>query len=931
MLEKIVLIQNLIFVVMDSIICLKTLSKKLQTKTQRTFFEFAIETTFLQFAIFFAKLIAFNYLPMGSTGQYFVYSFIMVFLCFCGFSWFRYFLLTIPGHREYPLWVKFIEATPVLLMAVCCAVSPWNHWIFYIDSALQYQRGTLFILQTILPYIYLLAAIIFIIIYLAKRKWSLIKGPIFNFFCFIAPSFVGAVLQIYVYSGGYTQIGISFGLLLMYLNMYVEEIKENERLQSLHDINKQLHEANNRISAAFSVIDGLSQEYHTIFIIDRQSFNMQLVRSTGRTTIQDAVTMALECSDYETVIRTYIDVYVMEQDQERLRRELCIAAIANHIDTSDGIYAVNYLRKTPDGKVGYHQIAIVNAKDDSEKKQFILGFRDVDQLVKSEIESRNKLIELQKRDKLQLETIAEAINGGFKTGIDDEDFTFTFVSKQLAAMLGYTVDEFMKASGGCMKGITDNVQARSQIPGARNSIENGQMYTMHYRMRCKDGTWKNVEERGRQVISTTGKKEFWSFIYDRDEIEEKSKALELAEAANKALEESKEALIKATETAEAASSAKTSFLFNMSHDIRTPMNAIIGFARLLEKNQEDAKTRADYIKKIQDSSSVLLSIINNVLEMARIEKGTLELVESVWDVSQFSDNLFSVFDEMMTEKGITYTKTFDTQHNFIYCDVIKLREIFLNLLSNAYKYTNEGGTVSLSVKEYPCDRDGYVIFKTTISDTGIGMSDEFLPHIFEEFSREKNTTDAKIEGTGLGMPIVKRLLNFMDGTIEVESQKNKGTKFTVTIPHRIGKPEDVHDDSRIESDPELFTGKRILLAEDNELNAEIAVAILNEIGLTVDVASDGEICCNMLKDSSKDYYDLILMDVQMPNMNGYEATKKIRSMDDKNKAEIPIIAMTANAFEEDRQESMKAGMNGHLAKPIDITELKKQLCLMINR
>lgn len=930
MMEKIVLIQNAIFVIMDAIICIKALSKKLQTKTQKTFFEFAVETTLLQFLILFAKAILFNYFSISIIAQYIIYSLIMISLCLCGFSWYRYFLLTIPDHKGFPLVIKAIQCLPVLLMIIFCAVSPWTHWIFYIDDSLIYQRGTLFSLQTILPYIYLVTAIVIIIIYLLKGKWKSIKSPLFNFLCFIAPSMVGAYLQIRIYSGGYTQIGISFGLLLMYLNMYVEEIKENERLQSLHDVNRQLHEANNRISAAFSVIDGLSQEYHTIFIISLEAFDFQLVRSTGHSSIQEALKMAKEQLSYEPAIKMYIDNFVMEQDQERLRRELSLSNISKHIESSDEVYTINYLRKSPDSKVGYHQIAIVKAKDDSGKKKFILGFRDVDQVVKAEIESRNKLIELQNRDKIQLKTIAEAIRGGFKTSFSDSNFTFDFVSEQLASMLGYTVDEFMEASGGSMMGIIDVEQAQKELPAAKEAIRNNQMYKMHYRMRCKDGSWKNVEDRGRKVITASGETEYWSFIYDRDEIEEKNKALELAEAANKALEESQEALVAATKTAEAANSAKTSFLFNMSHDIRTPMNAIIGFARLLEKNQDDPKIRADYLKKIQDSSSVLLSIINNVLEMARIEKGTLELVESVWDVTQFNANLFSVFDEMMAEKKITYTKSFNTEHNYIYCDVIKIREIFLNLLSNACKYTNEGGTVSLSINELPCNRDGYVIFQTTISDNGIGMSEEFLPHIFEEFSREKNTTDAKIEGTGLGMPIVKRLLDFMDGTIEVKSKQGEGTTFIVTIPHRIGKPEDVEGSSKIESNPSLYTGKRILLAEDNELNSEIAVAILSELGLTVEVARDGEVCFNMLQDSTKDYYDLILMDVQMPKMNGYEATKKIRSMSDTDKAATPIIAMTANAFEEDRQEALNSGMNGHLAKPIDIAELKKQLSEMLN-
>jgi CheY-like chemotaxis protein/anti-sigma regulatory factor (Ser/Thr protein kinase) len=261
----------------------------------------------------------------------------------------------------------------------------------------------------------------------------------------------------------------------------------------------------------------------------------------------------------------------------------------------------------------------------------------------------------------------------------------------------------------------------------------------------------------------------------------------------------------------------------------------------------------------------------------------------------------------------------------VFCDPIKLREVFLNILSNAYKYTESGGKVHMLLEEIPCDREGYVLYRTTISDTGIGMSEEFVPHIFEEFSREKNTTDNKIEGTGLGMPIVKRLIELMDGTIEVVSEKGRGSSFIVTIPHKIAERSSLVDHSRVEIDPRLFSGKRILLAEDNELNAEIALEILNENGFEVERAEDGQQCVAMLQRAEADYYDLILMDIQMPNMNGYETTRAIRRMDDPGKAEIPIIAMTANAFEEDKREAYRSGMNGHLAKPVNVQELLKLL------
>ncbi|MDY3918896.1 MAG: response regulator [Candidatus Limivivens sp.] len=280
---------------------------------------------------------------------------------------------------------------------------------------------------------------------------------------------------------------------------------------------------------------------------------------------------------------------------------------------------------------------------------------------------------------------------------------------------------------------------------------------------------------------------------------------------------------------------------------------------------------------------------------------------------------------MMVQKGIDFTRQVVVNNHYVFCDPIKLREIFLNVLSNAYKYTNPGGKVNMRLEEIPCDREGYVLYRTTISDTGIGISEEFLPHIFEEFTRENNTTDNKIEGTGLGMPIVKRLVEFLDGTIEVKSEKGVGTTVIITLPYRIAEKSNLVVHAGVELDPKLFQGKRILLAEDNELNAEIAMEILREAGFVIERAEDGQICVDKLKRMPFGYYDLILMDIQMPNMNGYDATRTIRALPDSKKANIPILAMTANAFEEDKREAYRSGMNGHLAKPMNVRELMKEL------
>ena len=387
------------------------------------------------------------------------------------------------------------------------------------------------------------------------------------------------------------------------------------------------------------------------------------------------------------------------------------------------------------------------------------------------------------------------------------------------------------------------------------------------------------------------------------------------------------------EIANAASAAKSAFLFNMSHDIRTPMNAIIGFTELLEKHLDDKELATSYIKKIQTANDFLLSLINNVLEMARIESGKTTLDETYWDAYVFNDTLYSLFDSQMKEKGITFTRTNRVQHPDVICDETKLREIFLNILSNALKYTPSGGTVTMNLTEIPSDIQGYAMYQTVIEDTGIGMSEEFLPHLFEEFTRERSSTESKLNGTGLGMPIVKKLVDLMQGTIEVESKVGKGTKITVTLPHRIAQDGDTP--RVIEKgkgyDENCFQGKRILLAEDNALNAEIAITILEEAGFEVEHAEDGIICVDMMEKADAGYYDLILMDIQMPNMDGYKATKTIRKFSDPIKAGITIVAMTANAFEEDKKNAYEAGMNWHIAKPIKVDALMSALTEILKK
>jgi len=562
-------------------------------------------------------------------------------------------------------------------------------------------------------------------------------------------------------------------------NLIAGQRDENGNVLTIFYCIRSIADEKLRENEAMAVIEGLSQEYHTIWLIDKQTQEMKLIRSSGVATIQSAVTMAVGTLVFDDVVKKYIAAYVEPIDRERTTREVKNSVILEHLD-KDNYYAVNYLRKDDYGKVGYHQIYFVNAGNVDGREQYVCGFRDIDNIIKEEQNLKQQLQEAKK-------------------------------------------------------------------------------------------------------------------------------------------------------IAENANDAKTSFLLNMSHDIRTPMNAIIGFRNLLEKYQDDPVKRADYLKKIEESSIILLSLINNVLEMARIEKGTVEVDELACSVSTLGDNIVTVFQDMMQQKNIEFTSELHCENQYVFCDTTKINEIFYNLVSNAYKYTNPGGKVNIKLEELPHEKPDWRNYRVTVSDTGIGMDEDFLPHLFDEFSRETNSQGNKIEGTGLGMPIVKRLVNLLNGTIEVQSTKGVGTTFVVTIPSRLADKSDLIEHAGVEVDPRMFKDKKILLAEDNDLNAEIAIELLSEVGFIVDRAEDGQICVDKLIASDNNYYSVILMDIQMPNLNGYDATKTIRTLQNYEKARIPILAMTANAFEEDKKRALRCGMDGHISKPINIGELMKELAVIINR
>ena len=403
------------------------------------------------------------------------------------------------------------------------------------------------------------------------------------------------------------------------------------------------------------------------------------------------------------------------------------------------------------------------------------------------------------------------------------------------------------------------------------------------------------------------------------------KARKAEAAARKAANDTQELNAKlqiAAENAESANRAKSTFLFNMSHDIRTPMNAIIGYADLASRHLDDPAKLKKYMENIQVCGQNLLMLLNNVLDLARIENDKTEMEYSVSDVDKDFRNCIAMFRNQADSKGQTLTVTTQLPYPYIYADIPHLTEVCTNLVSNAVKYTGAGGTIRCGITQKPGEKEGWCDTVVTVADNGIGMSQEFQKHIFEPFERERTSTVSKVEGSGIGMGIVKKLVGLMGGTVEVESRIGVGSTFTVTIPCRIASEDETQAKRETNpSDQKCLCGTRILLTEDNDLNAEIATELLQEEGCTVDRAKDGVECVDMLEKAANGTYQLILMDIQMPVMNGYDATKKIRRMDDPQKANIPIVAMTANAFSEDKQVALDAGMNDHIAKPINMSVL----------
>ena len=694
--------------------------------------------------------------------------------------------------------------------------------------------------------------------------------------------------------------------------------------KSIDEEKKQEHEQQNRLNLALEegkrankalreemvISEALSQEYHSLLKLDAETGEISLYRTDGFGMKKEMLQELLESHDYAgQILDKYIDNFVAAEDQERVRNATRLEVLRQNVP-DQGLYKVSYLRIV-DNKYAYYEMNTIKIKDNSGKVYFVIGMRDVDEKVRMQMKQDKEM-------EMQREIITALGYDYFSVLLVDLEKDHVTIFRQ-RSLNGKSIADLCAKYHNCWSEFIPNY-AKERVSDASYD-EFMEKLSLDYIRSAKESYFSVYE-----YVSDDGIVYYQikvAFVQKQDGHRVAVVSTKNIDKIIKKEKQQEEILNKALIEAKVASKAKTDFLFNMSHDIRTPMNAIIGFTNLLEEHLDDKEILLNYIDKIKTANEFLLSLINNVLEMAKIENGKEHLDEANTNMVDFYHTIVTLFHTQMNEKGVIFRHSLKIRHRNVMIDVTKMREIMLNILSNALKYTPTGNSVTMTVTELPSEREGYAVYQTIIEDTGIGMSEEFLSHMFEYFSRERTTTESGVSGTGLGTAIVKKLVDLMHGTIDVESKLGEGTKITLKMSHQITENQDVQQNFQNEREYNTrdFTGKRILLAEDNDLNAEIAIAILEEQGLEVERAEDGIVCVNMIEKADADHYDLVLMDIQMPNMDGYKATQLIRQLPDKKKSRVPVIAMTANAFEEDKRNALVAGMDGFLSKPIVIEEL----------
>ena len=644
------------------------------------------------------------------------------------------------------------------------------------------------------------------------------------------------------------------------------------------------------------ILSGLSRDYTTAFVLNLDTDEYEFVFNQETNHAQKHEEF-IAFSDY---VDAYASAFALPEFRAVMRRELDSNMIKKHFETEDE-YHFSFETLPNAAGLSCFQAHIVKEYEEGSHFAF-LGFRSIDEIVQKERFYKDALQKVNQALQHQLDMITSALPGGVKISNDDPEYSFKYVSEHFAQMLGYdTPEELMEASGGTIVDLAHPDDLEQGVVQALEQYNKADHYEITYRMKCKNGSWKYIEDRGHKICKSDGVIEHWNLILDKNELVEKTIALESEKKANQ---------------------SKSEFLSRMSHDMRTPLNGIIGLMDICMKHPED-RTLVDSSRlKARVAADHLLSLINDTLELSKLENEEAKLAKENFYLPKLLHEVETIAQMRADEECITI-RFMDDPYSIPYPNLIgsslHVKQIFLNLITNSIKYNRKNGSVDCCLKEEK-ESDERVLVDVTIKDTGIGMSEDFLKNIFQPFVQADQGARSQYKGTGLGMAIVKELLDRMGGTIEIDSVENQGTSIHVVIPFEIAEePADVQEVSELPK--ENLSGCRILLAEDNELNREIAVFLLKDEGISVTEVEDGRQALECFLKMPDGYYDAVLMDIMMPVMDGYQAAMAIRGSGKQDAEMIPIIAMTANAFAEDKRKTMEAGMNAHLSKPLNVPEL----------
>ena len=644
------------------------------------------------------------------------------------------------------------------------------------------------------------------------------------------------------------------------------------------------------------ILSGLSRDYMTAFVLNLDTDEYEFVFNQETNHAQKHE----EFKAFSDYVDAYASAFALPEFRDVMRRELDSNEIKKHFETEDEYH---FSFETSPNAAGLSCFQAHIVKEYEEDSHYaLLGFRSIDEIIQKERFYKDALQKVNQALQHQLDMITSALPGGVKISNDDPEYSFKYVSEHFAQMLGYdTPEELMEASGGTIADLAHPDDLEQGIVQALEQYNKADHYEITYRMKCKNGSWKYIEDRGHKICKPDGVIEHWNLILDKNELVEKTIALESEKKANQ---------------------SKSDFLSRMSHDMRTPLNGIIGLMDICMKHPED-RTLVDSSRlKARVAADHLLSLINDTLELSKLENEEAKLAKENFYLPKLLHEVETIAQMRADEECITI-RFMDDPYSIPYPNLIgsslHVKQIFLNLITNSIKYNRKNGSVDCCLKEEK-ESDERVLVDVTIKDTGIGMSEDFLKNIFQPFVQADQGARSQYKGTGLGMAIVKELLDRMGGTIEIDSVENQGTSIHVVIPFEIAEePADVQEMSELPK--ENLSGCRILLAEDNELNREIAVFLLKDEGISVTEAEDGRQALECFLKMPDGYYDAVLMDIMMPVMDGYQTAIAIRGSGKKDSEMIPIIAMTANAFAEDKRKTMEAGMNAHLSKPLNVPEL----------